>query len=121
MKHNWQGIVYMMLDAGFPHILALQDSISAGKFSLSLSLLSKIKDDEVVRTKNSSNMNLLHYLAAVVGGSPSIALAQKLLERGVSKWDKDNTGSVCHRHITSPSSPPKKLIIARSITPVCRW
>lgn len=83
MKHDWQGIVYMMLYhlnfiiffsificyfeqrrySGFDTLRAVQDAITAGRFSLVITMLNKIQDDKVVQGLSKKNQNLLHYLA----------------------------------------------------------
>jgi ankyrin repeat protein len=94
--NGWQGVSYMMLDAGLDKLTALIDAINTGKFQLVVTLLSKTKRDEVVQGVDAHGRTLFHHLANYAQGNLDVkwatTLAEKLLARKVSMVALDKHG-----------------------------
>lgn len=54
INHGQQGLAYLMLDAGYNLMLAMQDAMTEKKFQLVLTLLAKYPDDSIVQQKSSN-------------------------------------------------------------------
>jgi ankyrin repeat protein len=94
--NGWQGVSYMMLDAGLDKLTALTDAINTGKFQLVVTLLSKTKEDKVVQGVDAKGRTLFHHLANYAQGNLDVkwatTLAEKLLSRKVSMVAIDKHG-----------------------------
>ena len=63
VRLNWQGAAYLLLFAGYPYSLAMQDALNEEKFNLFLTLFAKVDDTSVFHEKNLEDQNLFHTLA----------------------------------------------------------
>lgn len=87
VSSDWQGVAYMMLDAGFCKTIAIQDALSHQKFQLVLTLLRKIKDNTDLQKKTNSELqNVFHTLALHTRSSSDLIsnILANFLSRSIS-------------------------------------
>jgi hypothetical protein len=53
----------LLLDKGFDYLQAMHDALQAGRFQLAVTLLSKTKDDAIIKATDTDKRNLIHILA----------------------------------------------------------
>ena len=80
VRLDWQGAAYLLLFAGYPYSLAMQDALNEEKFDLVLTLFAKVDDPAVFSTLNSDGQNLFHTLA-IKGSKASEDLTQSICQQ----------------------------------------
>lgn len=117
IRGGQQGLAYLMIDNGYPLMLAIQDAMDEKKFLLVLTLLSKNPDDEVIQQKNNKQQNLFHILAMNASGCNHIHLERiytTLAKRGVDVRVKDiYKRTALHYAVQSESLQLVELILSR--------
>eukprot|EP01125_Pyxidicula_operculata_P008837 TRINITY_DN292_c0_g1_i1.p1 TRINITY_DN292_c0_g1~~TRINITY_DN292_c0_g1_i1.p1 ORF type:complete len:2964 (-),score=944.30 TRINITY_DN292_c0_g1_i1:25-8748(-) len=94
IEEGWQGVAYLLLDSKFDFFLAMDDSISAGKFQLMNTLLSKTTDSKLVQRRNDKKQTLFHVLAQHKGslGEWADIISKRLFKFNVNLNEFDDSG-----------------------------
>lgn len=102
MKRGWNGLVYMLLEAGYSRRQAISDALSLPAYQFVEGLLSKIPQQqwgEVLRGYDASGRTLLHSVASMpVSTQEDISKACALLQQlatvaGIPVDSRDNLGN----------------------------
>ncbi len=105
VQYSWQGVGYLMLEAGFPYIKAMEDAAAQEKFQLLINLLNKTSA-EILKQKNEKGENLIHIVAKSSQFTPAVLEALKRKGVPVDEVDKEGNSPV---HNAAKSNNSKLL------------
>ncbi|GAM25600.1 hypothetical protein SAMD00019534_087750 [Acytostelium subglobosum LB1] len=93
VKNNYQGVAYIMLDAGLDTFNALHDALKADKYQLALTLISKVRELKEVQS-TTHHQNIFHFIGLYPSSVTNWAhrVQQKLVQLGLPINVKDSEG-----------------------------
>lgn len=95
IKRDYQGVAYLLLQHGFDLSRAIQNSIHEHKFFYVWTLLSKVKDDSIIKKTNEEGQNLYHTFAQhghAAQGHLTKRIHNTFMDKGIDFKAQDKQG-----------------------------